>query len=99
MEALHNIKPHKPRIPFYSTVMGCEWEGLLNSSYWWKNIRQPVLFEKSLSEMISKGCNIFIEVGPHPVLAKSITELMYLNRCKGISLYTLRTEKRANKKL
>ncbi len=74
--ALARIQPRKSLIPFYSTVSGNLLEGKeLNAEYWWNNIRKPVLFEQAIKHMIADGTNIFIEVGPHPILRS------YINTC------------------
>jgi len=75
-EALAKIKPRKSLIPFYSTVTGNLLDGReLNAEYWWNNIRKPVLFEQAINNIIADGINIFLEVGPHPVLRS------YINTC------------------
>lgn len=75
-EALAGIQPRKSRIPFYSAVTGELLDGRkLNAEYWWNNIRKPVLFEQAIKSIIADGMNIFIEVGPHPVVRS------YINTC------------------
>ena len=72
-EALAEIQPSKSLIPFYSTVTGILLDGReLDAEYWWNNIRKPVLFEQATKNIIDDGINIFIEVGPHPVLRSYI---------------------------
>jgi phthiocerol/phenolphthiocerol synthesis type-I polyketide synthase C len=69
-QTLSNIKPIKTNIPFYSSVTGKLLDGpKLNAEYWWHNIRKTVLFDKSISSIIRKKINIFIEVSPHTVLS------------------------------
>jgi acyl transferase domain-containing protein/NADPH:quinone reductase-like Zn-dependent oxidoreductase/acyl carrier protein len=75
-QALAKIQPRKSLIPFYSTVTGNLLDGReLNAEYWWNNIRKPVLFEQATNNILAGGTNIFIEVGPHPVLRS------YINTC------------------
>lgn len=74
--ALAGIHPRKALIPFYSTVTGNLLDGTeLDAEYWWNNIRKPVLFEQAINHILAEGTNIFIEVGPHPVLRS------YINAC------------------
>ncbi|HRD93409.1 MAG TPA: SDR family NAD(P)-dependent oxidoreductase [Accumulibacter sp.] len=62
--------------PFYSTVTGETVDGRqLNAEYWWQNIRQPVLFEAAVKAMVDDGINVFVEIGPSPILRS------YLNDC------------------
>jgi len=68
-QTLASITPARTTIPFYSTVTGTLLDGReLNADYWWKNIREPVLFEQASKQILATGSTIFIEVGPHPVM-------------------------------
>ena len=74
--SLAGIKPRPATIPFYSTVTGQVLaEGELDAGYWWHNIRRPVLFEQAIGAMTQQHINVFVEIGPHPVLRS------YLNTC------------------
>ncbi len=45
--------PKMPTIPFHSTVTGERLPGKsLNAEYWWRNIREPVLFEQAIRGMV-----------------------------------------------
>jgi thioester reductase-like protein len=75
--ALADIQPRPGHIPFISTVTG----GLLlgenlDASYWWKNVRLPVLFAPVISNLIASGVHLFLEVGPHPSLRSSIEDCL-----------------------
>ncbi|MEV8374971.1 SDR family NAD(P)-dependent oxidoreductase [Kribbella sp. NPDC056861] len=53
-------------IPMISTVTGRSIDGEeLGSSYWWRNVREPVLFGPAVAEL---GCDLVVEIGPRPVL-------------------------------
>ncbi len=75
-EALQGITPlphYQLRVPFYSGVSGSnldqqESAEALDANYWWNNIRQPVLFRAAAEAAFSDGFNIFLEIGPHPIL-------------------------------
>lgn len=86
--SLSHLIPKAPQIPFYSTVTGKRCD-LLDASYWWQNVRQPVLFHQAMQELISHGCSRFIEIGPHPVLSKAIKENLQHQKKKGLSYCTL----------
>ncbi|MBF0527849.1 MAG: type I polyketide synthase [Deltaproteobacteria bacterium] len=76
LRALPEVQTNKVVIPYYSTVTGNRLSGReLTNDYWWKNIRKPVLFEQAIMNILSKGINIFIEIGPHAVLRS------YMNDC------------------
>jgi len=75
LDALQDISPKDTAYPLYSTVTGRRIEGsVLTPEYWWENIRNPVLFAASMNAMLEDDFDVFIEIGPHPVLASSILE-------------------------
>ncbi|MEQ1485778.1 type I polyketide synthase [Methyloglobulus sp.] len=75
-QTLAKLNPVDTAVPYYSTVTGGLLDGSeLNAKYWWHNIRKPVLFEQAIKNIQEDGINIFIEIGPHPVLRS------YINDC------------------
>ncbi|OWU78228.1 type I polyketide synthase [Phaeobacter sp. 22II1-1F12B] len=63
-------------IPMISTVFGCEVTGTeLVADYWGENLRKPVLFDAAVRKAIGAGGNVFVELGPHPVLLPSIKDI------------------------
>jgi len=88
--ALHAITPQKTKIDFVSTVTGDIAPGdQLDGSYWWNNIRQPVLFEKAIGTIRQLGIDVFVEVGPHAVLRGYINECLKADPKPGRILPTL----------
>ncbi|MEV0043039.1 SDR family NAD(P)-dependent oxidoreductase [Nocardia rhamnosiphila] len=76
LAALGEIEHCGTGIPLYSTLTGARIEGSeLGTEYWWRNFRQPVLFESAIRAMLADGYDTFVEVSPHPVLANSVTEI------------------------
>ena len=74
-------------IPLYSTVSAQQESGLhLTEDYWFKNVRYPVLFTDTIKVMIKDGFNLFIEIGPHPLLVEGMRSLFDINSYQGISL-------------
>jgi phthiocerol/phenolphthiocerol synthesis type-I polyketide synthase C len=75
-QSLTQLRPHTTSLPFHSTVSAGILSGTdLGAEYWWHNIRQPVRFEQTIGGIIDSGFNLFIEIGPNPVLRG------YLNDC------------------
>jgi acyl transferase domain-containing protein len=75
--SLGHLEPDQATIPFHSTVTGARLEGkALNAEYWWRNIREPVLFEQAIRGMVNEGMNIFVEIGPHAVLHRYIQDCL-----------------------
>ena len=48
----------------------------LDAGYWWRNVRQPVLFAAAFGQIMRSAPGIVVEIGPHPVLAPSIDEAL-----------------------
>lgn len=76
-EALAHIQPRATDVPFYSTVTGTPLDGTaLTADYWWHNVREPVRFEQAANQLAAKGNNIFVEVGPHPLLRSYLNDTL-----------------------
>jgi phthiocerol/phenolphthiocerol synthesis type-I polyketide synthase C len=75
--ALAHLEPDDATIPFHSTVTGGHLSGKsLNAEYWWRNIREPVLFEQAVKSMVRDGINIYVEIGPHWPLRRYLQECL-----------------------
>ncbi|OGB22453.1 MAG: hypothetical protein A3I66_04080 [Burkholderiales bacterium RIFCSPLOWO2_02_FULL_57_36] len=88
--SLAGIQSQQPRIPMYSTVTGKRIAASeLTEDYWWRNIREPVLFAPTVTTQLEDGHQIFIELGPHPIHTASISELMSRSKTKGMVISSL----------
>ncbi len=68
-EALQDIQTHAMQIPIVSTVSGTlAKEGDYDADYWTQNVRQYVHFSDAVNYLLDQDYNLFIEIGPHPVL-------------------------------
>ncbi|CAF4216355.1 unnamed protein product [Rotaria sp. Silwood2] len=62
----------------YSSVTGTRAdECVYNSEYWWKNIRNPVLFSNAIQSILSdttpsNRIQVFLEISAHPALSAAI---------------------------
>ncbi|NMM42640.1 type I polyketide synthase [Pseudoalteromonas arctica] len=73
---LSGIKPTRSLVPLYSTVTGELISGQeLDADYWWKNVRQPVLFNAVAKKLMQDNTGCFIEISAHPVLSGSLKEI------------------------
>ncbi|XP_072032280.1 mycocerosic acid synthase-like polyketide synthase [Amphiura filiformis] len=63
-------------VPMISTVTGryMTREEANSPQYWWKNIRQPVLFKTAVENLVKDGFQVFVEIGSHPALTPAITD-------------------------
>ncbi|WP_309485562.1 acyltransferase domain-containing protein, partial [Streptomyces sp. WELS2] len=70
---LADITPHPAAIPFYSTVTGEPVDtSALDAGYWYRNLREPVRFDLATARLTADGHDLFLEVGPHPVLVPAL---------------------------
>src|SRR5205823_3158932 len=61
-----------------------------SAEYWWDNIRKPVLFATAIERLIGDGFPVFLEIGPHPVLASYIAECASAHGQQSVVLPSLR---------
>jgi len=75
IDSLQGLKLKKAKRNFYSTVAGKVLKTKsLGADYWWRNIRQPVMFASAMDSLLVDGYQVFLEVGPHPVLRTYVNE-------------------------
>lgn len=93
ISALETLVPHNNRICYMSTVEGKSLEGKqLNAAYWWRNIRQPVMLQSAIDALITDGIQLFIEVGPHPVLKRYLDDSLLARDIKGLVVPTMKRQ-------
>jgi phthiocerol/phenolphthiocerol synthesis type-I polyketide synthase B len=73
--ALAGLAPRVPRIPVLSTVENADAAALFDADHWVANVRNPVRFSQAVAAAAADHCT-FIEIGPHPVLTKAISETL-----------------------
>jgi acyl transferase domain-containing protein len=72
---LAGIEPSAGRVPFYSAVTGQRVPGeSLDAGYWYRNLREPVVFEEVTRALLADGHGMFIEASPHPVLTYPVED-------------------------
>jgi len=88
--ALEGIRPGAARLDLYSTVTGAQIQGDgLGPAYWWANVRQPVRFAAVIETLLTDGYDVFVEIGPHPVLKTSMAECLNAHKKAGDLVQTL----------
>jgi acyl transferase domain-containing protein/acyl carrier protein len=93
LNAIHGICPRRGAIPMYSTVLGTvEYGEAFDSSYWAKNLREPVMFREAVQRLIHDGFGTFVEMSPHPLLITSIQAGLAEVGREGLSLPSLKRE-------
>ncbi|CAL9423286.1 hypothetical protein SUDANB121_01914 [Nocardiopsis dassonvillei] len=90
-EYLGRVRWRPPEVPFYSTLTGAELGGLpLDADYWYAGLRNPVRFSDAVDALVGDGHRVFLEVGPHPVLAHGLRGSLDRAGVSGHVLKTLR---------
>ena len=75
LDSLRDIQPKSTLIPLLSTVTAEEVAGPeLDAAYWWRNVREPVLFGPAITQLLKRQTTSFLELGPHPALASSLRD-------------------------
>ena len=77
VEQLGVVRAAPPKVAVYSTVTGGLAKDVrFDAAYFGRNVRDPVQFASCIHAMAEDGCDVFIEIGPQPVLASSIAECL-----------------------
>src|SRR6476646_763503 len=74
-EALAGLAPRHPLIPVISTVENAGAAPLFDADHWVANVRNPVRFGHAVATAGATHCT-FIEISPHPVLTKAISDTL-----------------------
>ncbi|MGQ3195994.1 MAG: SDR family NAD(P)-dependent oxidoreductase [Hydrogenophaga sp.] len=76
-DELAGLRCAAPGVPVYSTVTGALLDPQpLDVGYFGRNVRQTVRFAPAIQAMADDGFDVFLEIGPHPVLGASIAECL-----------------------
>ena len=75
IEGCSGIVAAPSKVPFYSAVTGQALDTTrLDGEYWYRNLREPVRFQQTVSTLLEEGRHTFVEISPHPVLTTGIQE-------------------------
>ncbi|MFF3322355.1 SDR family NAD(P)-dependent oxidoreductase [Streptomyces sp. NPDC002889] len=73
--ALADLAPEQPRVPFYSTVLSDPRRTPdFDAAYWCANLRSPVRFASAIAAAAADRHQVYVEVSPHPVVTRSVTD-------------------------
>jgi acyl transferase domain-containing protein/acyl carrier protein len=76
LASLADLKLAPAQVPLYSTVTGGRVDGTeMDAAYWYRNMREPVLFMRAVQALLGDGYDAFVELAPHPVLSGSVREV------------------------
>ncbi|AGC46261.1 polyketide synthase [Myxococcus stipitatus DSM 14675] len=69
------LKPLPGRVLMMSTVTGAVADGAsMGPSYWTDHIRKRVRFSSAVKALLESGHELFLDVNPHPIHARSVEE-------------------------
>ncbi|QDY80033.1 type I polyketide synthase [Streptomyces qinzhouensis] len=69
LNALAGMKAVRARLPYASATTGTLLTGdEMDARYWWQNLRRTVQFAPAIDQLKDLGCDVYVEIGPHPVL-------------------------------
>ncbi|QKV91028.1 SDR family NAD(P)-dependent oxidoreductase [Streptomyces sp. NA02950] len=87
------VAPMPSRVAYYSTVTGGPLDTTeLDTGYWYRNMREPVNFERASRALLADGHTVFVECGPHPMLAMSLQQTIEDTGADAAVIGTLRRE-------
>ena len=93
---LADIAPRRGTIPIMSTVTGELCDGSeLDAAYWARNLRSPVRFWEATRALSEHGAGVFVELGPHPVLAAAVEQTLEQTGQEGLALPAMRRDQPA----
>ncbi|MFI5783674.1 type I polyketide synthase [Nocardia sp. NPDC051570] len=92
-QLLAGVQPQSGRVPMLSTVTG-EWidTAELDAGYWFRNLRETVLFEPATRRLLGEGFEAFVEISPHPVLVSAVEETAEGSKNTVVATGTLRRD-------
>ena len=89
LRELDGLVPLAGRTPFVSSVSGTLAEpGTLGAEHWWRNVREPVQFADAIGCLLDQGLRIFAEIGPRPVLASYVRDMLREASLRGAVIAT-----------
>ncbi|MGW0551750.1 type I polyketide synthase, partial [Streptomyces altiplanensis] len=93
LDVLAPIAPRTGDVPFFSTTTG-DWLDTagMDGGYWFRNLRQRVLFADAVHDLLEAGHRAFIEVSSHPVLTMAVQDMIDESAEPGVATGTLRRD-------
>ncbi len=94
LQGLEGLAPRAESIPFFSTVTGGRLDGAACvASHWAHGVRQPVEFAPAILALANENVDVWLELGAHPALVRSIQECLADKGGKPAVLASVRRER------
>ncbi|WP_159059230.1 acyltransferase domain-containing protein, partial [Streptomyces scabiei] len=72
---LADVRGGPAHVPVYSTVLDDpRGHGVFDAAHWAANLRRPVRLDRAVAAAAADGHTAFVELSPHPVLTRAITD-------------------------
>ena len=92
--ALQDLTPASETLPFFSTVTGGRLDGeMCDAEHWSGGVRQPVEFAQAIAAVADFGVDVYLEIGAHPALVRSMQECLAGDGPKATILASARRER------
>ncbi|GAB2846778.1 type I polyketide synthase [Lentzea nigeriaca] len=92
-EVLADVRPVAGRIPFVSAVTGEVVDTAeLDAVYWFRNLREPVRFDRAVTTLLANRATVFVECSAHPVLTVGVEETIEHVGASAAAVGTLRRD-------
>ncbi|MEU1792380.1 beta-ketoacyl synthase N-terminal-like domain-containing protein, partial [Streptomyces sparsogenes] len=76
LELAETVEPRAGSVPMHSSVTVAPLgETEADAQYWYRNLRRPVRFAETVTALLDRGIDTFVEISPHPVLVPAIEDL------------------------
>ncbi|WP_372447007.1 type I polyketide synthase [Streptomyces flavofungini] len=93
-QTLAPVTPQSAEVPLYSTLTGAWLDANtpMDAGYWYRNLRQTVLFEHATRGLLAEGHGLFLEMSPHPVLTVPVQATIDATESPAATLGSLRRD-------
>ena len=93
-EMLAGVTPQAAEVPLFSTLTGAWLDAgtAMDGGYWYRNLRQTVLFEHATRGLLAEGHGLFVEMSPHPVLTVPVQATIDASDSLAVTLGSLRRD-------
>ena len=86
-----NIVAGNSSVRFFSPTEGNLIDAArIDDCFWWRNLRNPVLFNASITKMMNNGIRTFVEISPRPVVSHYVREIVKQTSTKDVSIIQVR---------
>ncbi|MEO5720310.1 MAG: SDR family NAD(P)-dependent oxidoreductase [Chthoniobacterales bacterium] len=93
-EALADLEPRAETVPFFSSVSGGRFSGEgCKGAHWASGVRDTVEFVSAVNAVTEFGVDVWLEIGSHPALVRSIQECLAEQGSKGTVVASTRRER------